>query len=46
MELDLFHTPGRRMAWDRRHAKVEFAKGGWQHPSTYATAYSGFSENR
>ena len=31
------------MARDRRHANAEFAKGGWQHPPTYATAYSSFA---
>ena len=39
MAVDLFHTPGWMMAWDWRHARAESAKGGWQHPSTYATAY-------
>ena len=32
------------MARDRRHAGAESAKGGWQHPSTYATAYDAYSE--
>ena len=41
--IDLFHTPGCSMARDRRHAKAESAKGGWQHPPTYATAYSSFA---
>ena len=35
--IDLFHTPGRMTARDRRHAEAESAKGGWQHPPTYAT---------
>ena len=34
--IDLFHTPGCSMARDRRHAKAESAKGGWQHPPAYA----------
>ena len=32
------------MTRDRRHAIAESAKGGWQHPSTYATAYDAYSE--
>ena len=28
-QLDLFHTPGRRMAWDRRHAKTEDLPSCW-----------------
>ena len=37
MTTDLYQTPGRAMARDRRHAKAEPAKGGRQHPPTYAT---------